>query len=201
MGILFIGDSLTRHLYLAFLRVLLGNNSTIHPELPWAPSTQSADFKASDRSSCTNDKIALTTSSDPCRHYFARETGMLPAKHRRATCYGEVGLEFVYGGTRETFNGKSSPEYPGLKEAKRGADLILMGYGIWDNFNASRVFPRFKSHLDMIRKDSPKAKVIWLGADARHRDDFVWQTNERVIRYNAEMFARIKELDDSGIST
>jgi len=44
---------------------------------------------------------------------------MLPAKRRKTLCYGEVGLEFVYGGTRETFDGASTDEYPGLRDAKK----------------------------------------------------------------------------------
>merc|ERR1712176_274050 len=54
------------------------------------------------------------------------------------------------------------------------------------------VFPRLKSDIDVIRRKFPKATVIWLGASARHRDDFAMQTNERVIRFNADMNARIQ---------
>merc|ERR1712014_282246 len=97
------------------------------------------------------------------------------------------------GGTRETLNGLSTSEYPGLRDAKRTAKLIVIGYGIWNNFDADVVFPRLESDISVIRKNFPGAKIVWLGALARHRDDFAFQTNERVVRFNSEMFARIKD--------
>merc|ERR1712151_151646 len=101
----------------------------------------------------------------------------------------------------ETKDGLSTPEYPGIRDSMPQVDLVIMGYGIWENFRPNVVFGRLQSDIRRIRARDAQAHIIWLGADARQRDDYALQTNERVIRYNDAMFAKIRDAGISDITT
>mmetsp|Transcript_47202 Transcript_47202/g.127403 ORF Transcript_47202/g.127403 Transcript_47202/m.127403 type:complete len:725 (+) Transcript_47202:99-2273(+) len=197
--VLFIGDSFMRQFYLAFLQTLLDGNAegqVLAPKQPWAPSSAEA---RGDLSKCTADVVAVEVEGAKfCRHQFARDTRQQFDEQRQSRlCGGQVDLEFVYGGVTNP----ASEEYPQISSANRSATLVVMGYGIWYNFDSTIAIPVVHDHLQELRSSFKDPMVIWHAAHARHRFDFAHQSNEDVLQFNSEMkdwankFTAMKILD------
>lgn len=197
--LLFVGDSFMRQFYLAFLRTLLDGDAdgqALAPTQPWAPSSAEA---RGDFSRCTADIVAVETDGAKfCRHHFARDTRQqFDADRQNRLCGGQVDLEFVYGGVTNP----ADKEFPQLSSANRSATLVVMGYGIWYNFDSTAAIPVVHDHLREIRSGFKDPMVIWHAAHARHRFDFAHQSNEDVLQFNSEMkdwsdkFTAMKTLD------
>ena len=110
--------------------------------------------------------------------------------------------EFVYGGVRETDNALDSDgrystlagEFPSIQAANTSADLIILGWGLWHDLNASTSFERLKKHLRLIDSRFNAPRVMWLATDARHSHHFKLQNNDRLIAFNLEMERRLRRL-------
>lgn len=197
--VLFVGDSFMRQFYLAFLQTLLDGSAdgqALAPTSPWAPSSAGA---RGDLSKCTADVVAVEVEGAKfCRHHFARDTRRQFDKERQTRlCGGQVDLEFVYGGV----NNPADEEYPQISSANRSATLVIMGYGIWYNFDSTIAIPMVHDHLQELKSSFKDPMVIWHAAHARHRFDFAHQSNEDVLQFNSEMkvwadkFTAMKTLD------
>ena len=202
--ILFAGDSFTRQLYQAALISMLPNEvrnrpDVIAPRVPWAPS--SADLSPLEGKAC--DALAVSQSTAPlrgCRHHFVRDTSQ-PFRHGRRPCDGKIEMEFVYAGVHETNQlsgkGTSKPDFPSILDANTNADLVILGWGIWDNFSSTVSYDRLIAYTAALRKTFASPRVIWLAADFRHPfhdQRFELQANSRVVSFNAEMHQRLRAL-------
>jgi len=119
-----------------------------------------------------------------CRHFFARDTWQhFDNSRRQRLCGGEVDLEFVYGGVKD----QDEDEYPRINSANHSATLVVMGFGIWNNYFSSEVIPQVFDLLSELKLHFPDPMVIWHAAHARHRFDYSHQSNEDVQRFNDEM--------------
>ena len=183
-SILFVGDSFIRQLFLATLLLLVPRGHSplfLAPVTSWAPSTRGMAH-------CTAQQVA-TSADSHCRHDFARSTAKhLDAVRQRAICAGRVSLEFVYGGIKQTAaTGAGDAEFPGIDVAAP-ADLVVLGYGIWDSFSTEAVQRRIQRHLAAVERWRSAAPwLVFLASDARHRNDFGRQMDGHVVAFNSKM--------------
>jgi len=186
-------------------------NSLIQPNRSWAPSTTAIVRSNGSRAllKCSPRLVATATKAEAyCRHFFARDTSLyFSPRQRGLMCGGETSLdlEFVYGGTRETVNvgEENAPpvepnaEYPSLLQANRSASLVVMGFGIWHNFEPAAVLARLRAHLRLLGSHFGAPPVVWVSADARHRSDYAMQSNERATTLNSFMEKQLRLLQQS----
>jgi len=59
-----------------------------------------------------------------------------------------------------------------VRQANRSADLVLIGFGIWANFEPALVLADLVKHLSVLAHRFNAPRVVWIGASARHRNDF-----------------------------
>lgn len=197
-SILFVGDSFIRQLFLATLLLLVPRGHSplfLAPVTSWAPSTRGMAH-------CTAQQVA-TSADSHCRHDFARSTAKhLDAVRQRAICAGRVSLEFVYGGIKQTAaTGAGDAEFPGIDVAAP-ADLVVLGYGIWDSFSTEAVQRRIQRHLTAVERwRSAAPRLVFLASDSRHRNDFGRQMDGHVVAFNSKMArARARALSNAHVT-
>jgi hypothetical protein len=66
--------------------------------------------------------------------------------------------------------------------------MVVLGYGIWDDFSDKAVQLRVRRHLAAVKQWGGSApRLVFLGSDARHRSDFVWQNDKHAVAFNGKM--------------
>ena len=95
-------------------------------------------------------------------------------------------------GTDAMFDGPSRLHDPnwivGDMHANTTASLVVLGWGLEHNFVATEGAAMLAAALKGIAQSFPRPPwLMWHAADARVRQDFVWQTRERALAFNHEM--------------
>ena len=68
------------------------------------------------------------------------------------------------------------------------ADMVVLGYGIWDDYRDKSVQRRVRDHLTAVgRWGGSMPHLAFVASDARHRSDFERQTDEHVVSFNGKM--------------
>ena len=66
--------------------------------------------------------------------------------------------------------------------------MVVLGYGIWDDFSDKAVQLRVRRHLAAVQQwGGSTPRLIFLASDARHRSEFIWQNDKHVVIFNGKM--------------